>query len=228
MPSISAVRVVAQDVAVLERARLALVGVADDVLVAGELLRHEAPLEPGREARAAAAAQRALLHLGDHRRRRDLLGEDLPQRLVAAALRRSRRAASCRPLRPASSTASGPKSRNSRGAFTFSVPRRRAARLRPGPRRPTARRPARRASRRPIQLHIRLLFTSSTGRIAAGAHALAFLEREPAVLRRLAEADAEPSPSGAPPRPSPPDSAHGRLVQTVSLKRPVGLRSYIA
>ena len=52
------VRVVAQDVAVLERPGLALVGIADDVLVAGEVARHEAPLEAGREARAAAPAQR--------------------------------------------------------------------------------------------------------------------------------------------------------------------------
>src|SRR5690606_12871812 len=77
---------VAQDVAVLERARLALVRVADQVLVARELLRHEAPLEARREARAPPAAKRALLHLGDDRRRRSLLREDPPERLVAAAL----------------------------------------------------------------------------------------------------------------------------------------------
>ena len=42
--------VVAQDVAVLEGARLALVGVAGEVLGTGEGARHEAPLEAGGEA----------------------------------------------------------------------------------------------------------------------------------------------------------------------------------
>ena len=49
------VRVEAQDVAVVAGARLALVRVADDVLLAGGAARHEAPLHAGREARAAAA-----------------------------------------------------------------------------------------------------------------------------------------------------------------------------
>src|SRR5204863_9486808 len=66
------VRVVADDVAVLERARLALVGIADDVLLAGERLRHEAPLEARREACASAPTQRRLLHLCD-----DLVGRHL-------------------------------------------------------------------------------------------------------------------------------------------------------
>jgi hypothetical protein len=73
MPSIT-VRVVAQDVAVLEGARLALVGVADDVLLRRETARHEAPLQAGREAGAAAAAQRGLLQLGDDGLGGDLLG----------------------------------------------------------------------------------------------------------------------------------------------------------
>ena len=51
------VRVEHQDVAVLAGARLAFVGIADEVLRARELARHEAPLQAGREARAAAAAQ---------------------------------------------------------------------------------------------------------------------------------------------------------------------------
>ena len=80
------VRVVPHDVAVLERAGLALVGIADEILVALELLRHEAPLESGRETGAAASAQRRFLHLGDHIRRRRFLGENFLERLVAPAL----------------------------------------------------------------------------------------------------------------------------------------------
>src|SRR5690606_27712736 len=78
-------RVVAQDVAVLAGARLGLVGVAEDVLL-HLALGHEAPLQPGREARAAAAAQARLLDHLDHVGGRDLLGEDPAQRLVAAGL----------------------------------------------------------------------------------------------------------------------------------------------
>jgi len=60
------VRVVAHDVAVFESARLALVRVADQILRACMLARHEAPLQSGRKARAAQAAQRRVLHdLGD-------------------------------------------------------------------------------------------------------------------------------------------------------------------
>ena len=79
------VRVVADDVAILEGARLALVRVAHQVLGAGELPRHETPLQPGREARAAAAAQGGFLHLGDDRVRRDFFRDDLAQRLITAA-----------------------------------------------------------------------------------------------------------------------------------------------
>ena len=56
---------------------------------AGELARHEAPLQPGRKAGAAAAAQARCLDLGDHLLRRHAdafaLRQDLAQRLVAAA-----------------------------------------------------------------------------------------------------------------------------------------------
>jgi hypothetical protein len=58
-------RVVAQDIAILEGARLAFVGIADDVLVARESPRHEAPLQAGRKTRAATAAQNRLLDFGD-------------------------------------------------------------------------------------------------------------------------------------------------------------------
>ena len=70
--------------AVHVRARVALVGVADHVLLALGLLLSELPLHAGREARAAAAAQARLEHLVD-----DLLGrhleEHLLDRLVAVA-----------------------------------------------------------------------------------------------------------------------------------------------
>src|SRR5260370_16101983 len=59
------VRIVAQDVAVLAGAGLALVGVDDQIgwPVAG--LRHERPFEPGREAGAAAPAQPRFLAFAD-------------------------------------------------------------------------------------------------------------------------------------------------------------------
>ena len=84
------VRVVAQDVAILERAGLALVGVADQILLARELARHEAPLEPRGKACPTPPAQAGSLDLGD-----DLLGghgrlaigpqQDAPERLITAA-----------------------------------------------------------------------------------------------------------------------------------------------
>ena len=79
-------RVVAQDVAVLGGARLGLVGIAEDVFLHAGVLGHEAPLQPGREARAAAAAQSGLLDHLDHVGGRDLVFEDLAQRAVAAGL----------------------------------------------------------------------------------------------------------------------------------------------
>src|SRR3546814_5441109 len=74
-------RVVAQDVAILGGPGLGLVGVAEDVLLHAAVLGHEAPLQAGREACAAAAAQAGLLDHLDHVGRRDLLGQDLAQRL---------------------------------------------------------------------------------------------------------------------------------------------------
>src|SRR5690606_12756255 len=80
------VRVVAQDVAVLAGARLGLVRVAQDVLLARRIARHEAPLQAGREAGAATAAQARLLDHLDDLLRRDLLGEDLAPGGVTAGL----------------------------------------------------------------------------------------------------------------------------------------------
>src|SRR5690606_3781822 len=75
------VRVVAQDVAILARTRLRLVGIAQDVFLPRHVARHERPLEPGRETRTTAPAQRTLLELVDDRRRIRLLGEDLLQHI---------------------------------------------------------------------------------------------------------------------------------------------------
>ena len=79
------VRVALHQVAVFEGARLRLIGVADDVAGLRRVLRHEAPLHPRGEARAAATAQGRLLDLADHIVRRHAV-EDFLQRLVAAVL----------------------------------------------------------------------------------------------------------------------------------------------
>src|SRR5690606_4665606 len=63
------VRLVLEDVAVLEGPRLGLVAVHREVARLGVVLGDEAPLESGRDARAAPAAQVALLHLVDDGRR---------------------------------------------------------------------------------------------------------------------------------------------------------------
>jgi hypothetical protein len=59
---------------ILEGARLALVGVADDVFRLRRLLVDELPLEAGREPRATASAKTGLLHVLDHRLGRHLQG----------------------------------------------------------------------------------------------------------------------------------------------------------
>ena len=61
------VRRVRHDVAVLDRARLALVGVADDVLRVARRVAHELPLHAGGKAGAAQAPQAARLEGGDER-----------------------------------------------------------------------------------------------------------------------------------------------------------------
>ncbi len=68
--------------AVLERARLGLVGVADQVVRPRGLAGDRLPFAPGREGGAAAAQQLRVLELAD-----DALGPELdraPQRRVAA------------------------------------------------------------------------------------------------------------------------------------------------
>ena len=60
------VRVLGEQVAVLEGAGLGFVRVADDVVRFAVLQGHERPLQARREARAAAPAQAGFLHLVDH------------------------------------------------------------------------------------------------------------------------------------------------------------------
>ena len=71
------VRVVAQEIAVLAGAGLAFVRIAHHVLRALELSRHERPLEPGREAGAAAAAKRGFLEIRNDVFRGNLLAQEL-------------------------------------------------------------------------------------------------------------------------------------------------------
>src|SRR5690606_29865984 len=79
------VRIVAQDVAIFEGTRLALVRVADEVLLAREGTRHEAPLQSRGKARPASAAQAGSLDFGDDVLGRHAADEDLAQGFIAAA-----------------------------------------------------------------------------------------------------------------------------------------------
>ena len=89
-------RVLLHEHAVLERPRLRLVGVADEVVRARGLLRDRLPLQPGREGGAAASEERRRLHELDDALRAELArareraelavrlaGRDAPQELVA-------------------------------------------------------------------------------------------------------------------------------------------------
>src|SRR5690606_9240552 len=73
-------------VAVLECTRLAFVGIADQILLARQGTRHEAPLQAGGEARTATAAQRRRLDFSNDVIGRHSRGQDLAQGFVAAAL----------------------------------------------------------------------------------------------------------------------------------------------
>src|SRR5262249_43915286 len=74
----------AHDLPVLERPGLRFVGVAAEVVRLAAVLRHERPLEAGREPGAAPSAQSGVLDLLDHRFRRHAQG--LLEPFVAAAL----------------------------------------------------------------------------------------------------------------------------------------------
>src|SRR4051812_5216392 len=78
------VRLALKQQAVFERARLAFVGVTEQVSRLAGVLSDEAPLHPRGESRAAAPAQPARLHFFGDGRRLHLQG--LLKRLVAAAL----------------------------------------------------------------------------------------------------------------------------------------------
>jgi len=79
------VRVVAQDVAILERPRLALIRIAHEVLRALELPGHEAPLQSGRKTRTTATTQTRSLDFGNHLLGREPFLQDFAQRLVSVA-----------------------------------------------------------------------------------------------------------------------------------------------
>ena len=81
-PLYDLVWIVLDNLTVLERPGFGLVGVADEVPGAGVVLRHEAPLAPGGEARAAAASQLRVKDLLRDRVRRHR--EGLLQTLVPA------------------------------------------------------------------------------------------------------------------------------------------------
>src|SRR5450830_27072 len=78
--------IVTNDVAVLESARFAFICIADEVFLARELARHEAPFQAGRETRAATAAQGRSLEVGDDLFRRDFLFQDTAQGRIATAV----------------------------------------------------------------------------------------------------------------------------------------------
>src|SRR5690606_20984203 len=79
------VRVEAQDVTVFESTWLAFVGVAYQVLLTGQVARHEAPFEAGRKARTATSTQARSLDFGNDVLRLHAGGEYLAQCLVATA-----------------------------------------------------------------------------------------------------------------------------------------------
>src|ERR1039457_5619490 len=77
-------RVVAQDVAVVAGAWLALIGIADRVLLHRCIARHEAPFHTDRKGRATSATQSGVLDLLDDFLARGHLGQDLLPGLIAA------------------------------------------------------------------------------------------------------------------------------------------------
>ena len=79
-------RVEAQDLAVVTGAGLGFVGVDDKVLLAVEVLRHEAPLETGRESGAAATTQARRLNFLDDLFRLHLAGKNPAPGLVTVVL----------------------------------------------------------------------------------------------------------------------------------------------
>ena len=79
-------RVIANDVAILEGTRFAFVGIADQVFLSRELARHEAPLQAGRKTCTATPTQRRRFQFGDDLFRRNFLVQNALQRFVTTAL----------------------------------------------------------------------------------------------------------------------------------------------
>ena len=83
------VRVVLQDFTVFASTRLTLVGVAHQILLAGKLAGHEAPLQAGGKARTAATAQARLFDGGNDlvlgQALAAVLAQNFAQGLVATA-----------------------------------------------------------------------------------------------------------------------------------------------
>ena len=90
------VRIELHDVAVFAGTRLTFVRVAHQILLPRKLARHKAPLQAGRETRAAATAQARFFDRGNHLVLRQalaaVLAQNLTQGLVAAARLVSRNA----------------------------------------------------------------------------------------------------------------------------------------
>src|SRR5450756_1157770 len=192
-----------RNVAVLERARFALVGIAHKIFGTRVLLGHETPLEPGREAGAAAAAQSRFLDFGDHRLGRYFLVQNLFQRAIAAArlvvLEVPVRAVQAGHQDSVGTVVEHHFSSASSWSSLSLV----------------------------MEPHMRLLFTSSTG---ASPHAPMHSPCV-SVMRPSAVVSLKPTPrhcfrcSAAS---APPESAHGRLVHTVTLCLPPGARLYLS
>ena len=74
------------DVAVFERARLAFIGIAYQILVALVLLGHETPFQSGRKTCAAAPAQCGFFDFLDDLFRRNIFVQNFSQRGITFAL----------------------------------------------------------------------------------------------------------------------------------------------
>ena len=181
-------------------------------LAPGKLPRHEAPLEAGRETRAAAAAQRRFLDFGDDLLRRNFFAQDFLQRRIAAArlvvLQAPVGAVDALHDDGVGAEQIGGERRDGQAHYLNSS--------------------ISWSSLSGVIAHAHALVVDEQHRrVAAGAHALAFLQREARRRPWFRRSRCRASASGARRRRSRPCSAHGRLVQIVSLCLPTGFRSYM-
>src|SRR6185503_14774443 len=169
-----------------------------------EGLRHEAPFETGRETCASATAQRRFLHFRDDPLGRELLLDDLLQRLVAAARLVVLEA-------PVPAVEAGHDDRV--GAvveFHFLSSSRSASSL-----------------SFDMKPHMRLLSTINTGASPqAPMHSPSLSVMPPSVVVSLNSMPSRRLRCSA--ASTAPESAHGRLVQMTTLCLPGGFRLYIA